>query len=301
MTQDWRGKRHARMTRSMFDLSAGPFKVLSGLRMEMKDGETRDDLSQAMIADLANVSEATVSRAMPILQDAGYIRWTKNNPDKRGRGAGHTLTLLPPPEMGSASDPSSSEGSETREEGSHLQEKGSALQDAPKYPMPPVQTPQTAVSEGSDADPCILMIHAVDPITTNSASESGTAQPKTPVVVGGASRRGLAAAAAPVTETEALLLDFGFSPTTAREFAALPLAAVRSELAAAHIRGTGPGALVSRWRVRPPKAGPASLSAPAHASIAPPKAGLTQAEIAAIGKTLNPFGKRSAGVVWQSE
>ena len=121
------------------------------------------------------------------------------------------------------------------------------------------------------------------------------------MVVGGASRRGAAAAAVPITETEELLLDFGFSPTTAREFAALPLAAVRAELSAAHIRGTGPGALVSRWRVRPPKAAPRTTPPPAPVAAAPPKAGLTQAEIAALGKTLNPFGTRSAGVVWQSE
>lgn len=274
----------------MFDLPAGPFKVLAGLRMELKDGETRDDLSQAAIAALANVSEATVSRAMPILQDAGFIHWTKNNPDKRGRGAGHTLTLLPPPEMGSAPDPSGDEGSEVHGKGSHLKEKGSALQDAPKYPMPPVQTPQTAASEGSSADPYILMIHAVDPITTNSAAECGRTQPETPAGGGGsATRTKPAAAAAPgLTESERLLIEFGVIPANARKLAHLDPAAVRAGLEAARRQNSGPGSIVSRWLLCPPETPRPASAVPPPTLYRPTGAPLTPAERAEWARKNRP-------------
>lgn len=59
-----------------------------------------------------------------------------------------------------------------------------------------------------------------------------------------------------ITETERLLLDFTppFSASTAREFAHLPVEAVRAELKAAAAAGSGPGSLVARWRRVPPKA-----------------------------------------------
>lgn len=292
---DWRGKRHARMTRSMFDLPAGPFKVLAGLRIELKDGETRDDVSQAMIADLANVSEATVSRAMPILQDAGFIQWTKHDPDKRGRGAGHTLTLLPPPEMGSAADPSDDEGSATQAEGSHLQEKGSFLQDAPKYPMPPIQTPQTAASEGSSTDPYILMIHAVDPITTNSAAEYGRTQPEESVGGGGsATRQKPAPAGAPtITESERLLIAYGLNPKNAHKLAHLDPAVVRAGLKRAERLGTGPGGVFASWKVCPPEA-PAPALPERPVMYRPTGPVLTPAERAAWARENNPFAVRGA-------
>lgn len=290
-TQDWRGVRHARMSKSMFRLPPGAFKVLAGLRCALKDGETRTDVSQASIAELADVSEATVSRAMPFLHEAGYIVWEKADPEKRGRGAGHMLTLLPPPEFGSAADPFEEKGSELQEEGSDLQEEGSFLQDPQKRPSPPALPMQTAAKEGSPSDPSIFLIHAVTTITTTN-SDGGIATQTGGG--GGATREKPAPAGAPpLTETERLLIAYGMQPANAHKLAHLDPVAVRAGLKEFAGRGSGPGSVFNCWSVCPPTP-PASLMpapAPAARPMGPP---MSAAERAAYVRERSLFAARGA-------
>jgi hypothetical protein len=60
----------------------------------------------------------------------------------------------------------------------------------------------------------------------------------------------------PHTDTEIYLLTSGFSPTAARAFKHLPLAAVQADYTKRTQEGAGIGAIVAAWRVTPPAAQP---------------------------------------------
>ena len=138
----WRGVSHARMTRSMSALRGGEYKVLAAVRRLIPDGQKRK-LSQAEIAERANVSEGTVSAAMRRL-DGAYIRrhWIG-----KGRGAGYEIEVLPPPEQQVA-------------EGLGTPAKGSISDPCNRYLSDSSPTPQTPPEKGSDSDPSLFMSHA---------------------------------------------------------------------------------------------------------------------------------------------
>ncbi len=144
----WSRIRHARMTEATEGLPNATYKILGTLRRLIPDGQTRWDLSQADIAVAAQVSEATVSLAMPDLERRGFI--TRKRPTKFVRGVGYGITMIPLPEIrhklppdgmpekGSLSDPS--------QHGHHEQVSGT-------------RTPETPSLEGSLSDPSNNILH----------------------------------------------------------------------------------------------------------------------------------------------
>src|SRR5690242_21348541 len=109
---DWRGTRHARLTRSMLTarMPQSARQTLAALRYLLRDQETRC-ISHAGIAKKARLSEGSVSPAMRILagEDPAYPTikfidraWVADN----GRGrAGYAITMLPPSELRQAHPP----------------------------------------------------------------------------------------------------------------------------------------------------------------------------------------------------
>jgi biotin operon repressor len=144
--------RHARITRSgvrvraVLDAHAagnGPAAcaVLQAVRYLIRDGETRHDISQADIAAIAGVSEATVSKYMPRLEAAGYFRRRRAG---SGRGRGYAITMLPPHELRDAPP---------------AVEKGSLSDPFAEAPADGVGTPPEPPEKGSLSDPSIFFIH----------------------------------------------------------------------------------------------------------------------------------------------
>lgn len=89
--------RHARITAWMIKhLTNGERLVAEGLRFALKDHETIV-VTSATIARWANVSESTVSRALPGLQRKGIITAERVVCAETGRRRWH-ITLLPPPD-----------------------------------------------------------------------------------------------------------------------------------------------------------------------------------------------------------
>lgn len=89
------------------------------------------------------------------------------------------------------------------------------------------------------------------------------------------------------TDSQKLLLGFGFSATTAREFRDLPTTVVERELEIARKSGAGPGALVERWRDNPPelpKVVPRAIPEPTRPSVAPDA--LSPQEVGALAMRL---------------
>lgn len=144
--------RHARLTRSgvrvrsVLDAHAagnGPAAcaVLQAVRYLIRDGETRHDISQADIAAIAGLSEATVSKYMPRLEAAGYFRRRRTG---SGRGRGYAITMLPPHELRDVPP---------------VPEKGSSSDPFPEPPADGVPTPPEPPEKGSLDDPSIFYIH----------------------------------------------------------------------------------------------------------------------------------------------
>lgn len=98
----------------------------------------------------------------------------------------------------------------------------------------------------------------------------------------------------------ALLLGYNppFSAASVREFGDLPPDVVRRELTAARAAGSGPGAIVMRWRLQRPTAPAATPAPPRTPQPERRPAPLSFAEIQAIAARLDPFGR---GAAWKSE
>ena len=111
-TQNYIGKRHARLTSSMLrHLPKMQRLVLMELRYRLKDGETKH-ISQDTLQRATGLSEATISTAMRLLAGETVVikgvtheppaqtfirrEWVKDKGDGR---AGYMITMLPPPEL----------------------------------------------------------------------------------------------------------------------------------------------------------------------------------------------------------
>lgn len=178
---------------------------------------------------------------------------------------------------------------------------GDHAADRLETPALPVRTPNPAKTTRAGGD------HETDPPHTPLYGTGGGSYPTTPQPPtqpptqpgggGGATQLG-----APNPETVALLLAYQppFSAAAVREFGDLPPDVVRRELAAARAAGSGPGAVVNRWRLQRPTAPAPNTASPAPclAPPAPRPAPLSAAQIQAIGRRLDPFGR---GAAWKSE
>ncbi len=98
-----------------FVLPLAASRVLDVLHATLEVGEL-SIMSHAQIASLGHLSEGTVSRAMPVLVEHGFLERTWDDELNGGRG-GYLLTLLPLPDeeesshpgaIGSATDPTPS-------------------------------------------------------------------------------------------------------------------------------------------------------------------------------------------------
>jgi hypothetical protein len=213
------------MPKSTFQatISAGAFRLLAAVRRIMRDGETRDDISNAQWARYAGIAESTVVSAMRELHEHGLIVRERLGD---GRGRGYATTLLPPPEI-------------VARQASLFDapEKGSDSDPFDSATTLPAAAPQTPPGEGSESDPSILLIHdSLPPPTPPQSGGGGTESPPREEP----------------TRTEAFLLDHLFNRKTAHEFRHLDYGAVRREVIHCEAHGQGPGAMVERWRVRPP-------------------------------------------------
>jgi len=128
-------------------------------------------------------------------------------------------------------------------------------------PAPPAQrsrTPNLVEMARTGGD------HETDPPHTPLIGTGGGSNPTTPLpptAPGGGG--GGATPGTPNPDTVALLLGYNppFSAASVREFGDLPPDVVRRELTAAKAAGSGPGAIVMRWRLQRPSA-PAATPPP---------------------------------------
>jgi hypothetical protein len=130
------------MTRSTQALPGGAHKILTALRRIIPDGQRRK-ISQAEIARVAEVSEGTVSAAMPMLAGVFLVRHFVG----KGRGNGYEYELLPPHEL----RPVQAVAAPTK--GSNPDPCNRSLTDG-------ITAPETPHEKGTNSDPFIFSSHA---------------------------------------------------------------------------------------------------------------------------------------------
>lgn len=182
----------------------------------------RDKISLSQLEAMTSLSRPSVVAGLEAAIERGIVRRTPDLNDKRG-GVFYELII----EDGDQSTPLTSKDFELVNNSNQLKNETRTSKDFEPELVKNLNT-QKKPKEKKETPP---------PTTPHPAHEQA----------GGGGE---------ITETERLLLDFTppFSASTAREFAHLPVDAVRAELKAAAAAGSGPGSLVSRWRRVPPKA-----------------------------------------------